>query len=500
MIGSALLVSLGLHSSARGQCKELFKISGSGPASSDQFGNAIAMRNGLAVVGSWYDTEGSNYYAGSAYIFRWDGANWVQEAKLQPADLKYYDQFGQVVATDGTKVVVGCPGQDGAGTDRGAAYVYALSGGTWVEEGKLLPSDPWDYDYFGQSVAISGTAVVVGAPREESTGTDKGAVYAFRKSSLFGWVEERKVSASDGANSDQFGSTVVLEGTTLMVGATYRDSGAVDAGQVYVLQNSGTSWTEDEVIVPSDPSGYAYFGSAIALRGNLAVIGAGRKDSGGLADSGAAYVFNLVSSTWTESQILTASTLVASDYFGQSVATDGTTIVVGAPGTDLPSSGAGAAYSFIARFGTWTVEQRLQGLNVSGGEALGTSVAVDGKRAFSGAINEDGAASYSGAVYGYSVNEFILDVSPPAVNSGELINFNLYHGTPNSLTALCLASVNGSPFFMGLLYPLFSSTCTVYLSVPAPPGLSGVDLGFIGFKFDAFLSIAASNIDHVQFN
>lgn len=495
-----VLVFTGATQSLAAQCKELGQVNAGDGGYYDQFGAAIAAAGNLMVVGAPYDYAGTDYYSGSAYVFRHNGTTWVEEGKLVPTDPVAYDYFGSIVATDGVKVVVGVPGRDGAAVDSGVAYVFAFNGSAWFQEGKLVPGDPAAYDYFGSAVAIAGAAAAVGAPREESSGTDRGAVYVFRKSAAFGWLEERKVTASDAADSDYFGDVLAMEGTTLLVSATRKDANSqYDNGKVYVLKNSGTNWPEQQGLTASDGLHYDHFGSTLLLRGALLLIGASGVDGSGTYDAGEVYEFLHNGSQWNEGQQLAPSTLGSYDYFGSAISTDGTVIAIGAPGTDLPANGAGSVYSFLKHKGSWGVEQRLQASTAAGGHAVGTAVAVRGNRVLGSSPSHDGAASYSGTLFEFSVNEFVLEATPDAVNPGDNLNFLTYPGEPGSLYAFCLADVNGIPFFMGLLYPLFQGDCQFSFTLPAPGGLSGIDLGFVSVKIDAFGKVAITNTEHVQF-
>src|SRR5206468_12573599 len=96
------------------------------------------------------------------------------------------DQFGTTVAISGDTAVVGSPADDTvAGTNAGSAYVYARSGAAWTEQAHLFASDGAASDFYGISVGISGTTVVVGAEGDDNqAGIDAGSAYVYTLQAL----------------------------------------------------------------------------------------------------------------------------------------------------------------------------------------------------------------------------------------------------------------------------------------------------------------------------
>ena len=192
----------------------------------------------------------------------------------------------------------------------GAAYIFQRNlGGAdeWVEVEKLVASDTGAVDYFGNSVAISGDVAVVGADREDGgpgdPTEDAGAAYVFANPGGTGWMEIRKLTAGDAEEKDFFGQSVAVSGGVILVGAKLEDGGPgaplVNAGAAYVfLQNLGGSnvWGQAGRLVAPDAQPGDFFGRSVALSGRNAVFGASGEDGGSgdpLADAGAAYVFSV---------------------------------------------------------------------------------------------------------------------------------------------------------------------------------------------------------------
>ena len=227
---------------------------------------------------------------------------------------------------------------------------------SWSELTKLTASDKGANDYFGNSVSISrdGSTMAVGAFIEDPNGIlDAGSVYVFQNTNGT-WTEVQKLTASDKEMFDRFGFSVSIseDGSTLAVGAFIEvPNGISNAGSVYVFQNTNGTWTEVQKLTASDKGGYDQFGYSvsISLDGSTIAVGANEEDPNGIPGAGSVYIFQNTNGTWTEVQKLTASDKEAYDRFGTSVSIseDGSTLAVGARYEDPNGiSGAGSVYVF----------------------------------------------------------------------------------------------------------------------------------------------------------
>jgi len=293
--------------------------------------------------------------------------SFIEVAKLTASDAAVEDFFGLSVAISGDTAVVGAEGNDDAGSRSGSAYVYKENGAAWTEEAKLTASDAAADDLFGVSIAISGDTAVVGASGE---GSSTGAAYVYTRSGTT-WTEEQKLTASDGGLFDEFGVSVSVSGDTVVVGAASQNS---VTGAAYVYTRSGTTWTEEQKLTASDGATSDNFGFSVSVSGDKAVIGAFGDD--GL--TGSAYVYTRSGTTWTEEQKLTASDGAADDFFGLSVSVSGDTAIAGAFGDE---SFTGSAYVYRENAGTWTEEQKLTASDGAAEDLLGISVSVSGDNA-----------------------------------------------------------------------------------------------------------------------
>jgi hypothetical protein len=323
------------------------------PGSSDWFGFSVAVSGDTLVAGAPAHDTPAGSTAGAAWVFVRSGGTWSLQRKLLAADGTAGDRFGHTVSIDGDTLVVGAPYADtlAGGFDAGAAYVFARSGASWSQQGKLTAADGDVEDNFGSAVALSGTTTVVGAPHDNiGTATSVGSVYAFVRSGSV-WSQQQKLLASGGITGDQFGASVAIDGDTLVAGAILDDAPPVDfAGSAFVFVRSGGVWSEQQKLVAGDRAELDYFGVSVAIDGETVVVGAHFADPPAGAEAGAAYVFVRAGGAWSEQQKLTAADGAADDRFGQAVALSGATAVVGAP-FHAPVLGwrAGAAYASCAR-------------------------------------------------------------------------------------------------------------------------------------------------------
>ena len=170
-----------------------------------------------------------------------------------------------------------------------------------TEMAKLVPSDGSNLDYFGESVSISGDYAIVGAEEHGS----KGAAYIYVRSGT-DWSEQEKITASDGANGDYFGCSVSINGDYAIVGAYGDDDKGSGAGAAYVFVRSGTDWTEQTKLTASDGAASDNFGESVSINGDSVIVSARGDDDKG-SGAGAAYVFVRGGAVWTEQAKLTAS-------------------------------------------------------------------------------------------------------------------------------------------------------------------------------------------------
>ncbi len=312
---------------------QIAKLLPSDGAAENRFGYSVAISGTTAVVGAIYDDD-NGFLSGSAYLF--DTTTGQQIAKLLPSDGAAGDRFGTSVAISGDTALVGAWDDDDSGTNSGSAYLFDTTTGQQIA--KLLPSDGAAGDRFGTSVAISGDTALVGAWDDDDSGTNSGSAYLFDTTT---GQQMAKLLPSDGAAHDYFGGSVAISGTTAVVAALWDDDNGSDSGSAYLFDT--TTGQQIAKILPSDGAAFDEFGYAVAIGGTTAVVGAIYDDDNGFG-SGSAYLFD----TTTGQQIakFLPSDGAANDEFGGSVAISGSTAVVGAYADRVNGPRAGSAYLF----------------------------------------------------------------------------------------------------------------------------------------------------------
>ena len=331
---------------------------------------AIALSEGvnnIDVIVTAADTINTETYTIS--VTRASPVSFAQQAYLKASNAGAGDRFAGSVAISGDTLVVGAANEDSnaagapmndSAPSAGAAYVFVRSGGVWTQQAYLKASNIDSSDQFGSSVAIDGDTVVIGAPGEQGSGNlsnQAGAVYVFTRTSDV-WTQQAYLKASNAEVFDEFGTSVSISGDTLIVGAPGESSSA-----------SGGETDNSE------------------------------------SESGAAYVFVRSGNIWTQQAYLKASNAGFEDLFGSSVAVDEDTAVIGAlyewsdgsgEGNNLAEA-AGAAYVFTRSAGVWAQQAYLKASNAEEFDEFGTSVSLSGDTIIVGAPFESGSATGGGA-------------------------------------------------------------------------------------------------------
>ena len=376
------------------------KLTASDRATNDWFGISVSVSGTRAIVGASVNATASRK-SGSVYVME-KGANgaWSQ-TKLTASDIAFNDAFGRSVSISGARAIAGSAGDDDNGADSGSAYVFERgSDGTWSQT-KLTASDGAAGDQFGSSVSVSGSRAVVGAVRDDDNGINSGSAYVFERGSDGTW-SQTKLTASDGAADDRFGNSVSVSGSRAMVGAFWDDDDGSNSGSAYVFERgSDGAWSQTK-LTPEDGAANHWFGRGVSISGDIAVAGAPRDGDNGTR-AGAAYVFERASDgTWSEVSKLTASDGAAEDAFGENVSVSGNRIMVGGQLNDDKGENSGAAYVFERNSdGTWSETTKLLAEDGAAGDEFGIGVGISGGIAFIGAAGDDSAAG-SAYVYEFS--------------------------------------------------------------------------------------------------
>jgi hypothetical protein len=265
------------------------KLVTSDGAPDDQFGYCIDISEDTAIIGANCDDD-NGFDSGSAYVFTCSDSTWTQQAKILPADGAPQDSFGGEVAISGDTILIGSCFDDDNGFDSGSAYVFHRTDTTWTQQAKLLATDGAPSDYFSAyAVSLSQDTALIGSQCDDDNGTDSGSAYLFTRTGTT-WTQHSKLHASDAAAQDYFGGSVALVNTTILISAGGNDDHGADSGSAYVFTQTNTTWTQEAKILATDGQPGDVFGWNVALDNNTALIGAYYDDDNGI-DSGSAYIF-----------------------------------------------------------------------------------------------------------------------------------------------------------------------------------------------------------------
>lgn len=349
----------------------------------DRFGYSVAYHQGLLVVGATGEdsrlsspSDDTAPNSGAAYVFRRSAGTWVEDDYLKGSRRDRDDLFGSSVSIYNERIAVGAPGEAGADTGiggdftnndapgSGAVFIFERppSGLGWIRTTYIKASNTDEGDNFGIAISLHEDTLAVGAHQERSNASGVGgdesnnALFASGAAYIFtydgsAWSQEAYLKASNPDANDQFGRSIALDVDTLAVGAPFESSDATgingpqlnndatQSGAVYVFERNTGSWSQQAFIKASNAGAYHHFGSSLDLQSGTLLVGAplepGRvfelPDPDDRAESGAAYVFSLSGGAWSQQAFLKADNPAMGDRFGHSVAIDGTRIAVGAP-------------------------------------------------------------------------------------------------------------------------------------------------------------------------
>ncbi len=315
----------------------------------DGYGFAVAiggLLGSVVAVGAPFD-DTLDLNSGRVYLYRRasSGMPYVLDTFINPPLPVNAGNYGVALAIseDGNRLVVGEARAQQATVEHGAVHVYDISGAIGAPQTLLGGLN--EGGRFGQSVALSGNRLAVGAPlADDAAMVDSvGAVLVFEDVAGTFVADGLPLFASDRADNDRLGLSVAIDGDVLISGAgNDNKSAGADAGSAYVFRRAGT-WAEEEKLRSTDAQLQERFGQSVALRGDEALVGAYCLNTSGCMGGGAVYRFERVAGCW-EAGLRHAP--ADSGSFGHAVAyADSDTVAVGAFGTDDQFTDQGAVYA-----------------------------------------------------------------------------------------------------------------------------------------------------------
>ncbi len=357
------------------------------------FGEALSLSGDTLAVGLPLAPPA---LAGAVYVYERTAGAWSFQQRLQAAGAPAGGELGRQVATSSGRIVAGAPYTDtAAGTDAGVAFAFVKAGGTWVEETRFESPGATPGAQFGRAVALSGDTALMGAPLADGP----GSAYTFVRSNGV-WSPSQPLVSPESAAGESFGFAVALEGDVAVVGAPWAGAGGSASGGAYLFRRSGGVFSPAPKIVASNGNAGDYFGLAVAISEDAFVVGAPFKEGVAGEAVGAAYAFDDGGSTFVEHPLVPDHGTEGS-HLGLAVAVEGDTAVAGAPGASTPAGPlAGYAYVFVRSGASWTEQQRLQAPDATARDFFGGEVALSGDTLVVGAPwAESGIYPNAGVVY-----------------------------------------------------------------------------------------------------
>lgn len=421
-IGIALILVMMCGAIAvNAQVTETQRLISNDLAAEDYFGNGMAVSGDFAIIGACYDDDnGSN--SGSAYLFYNNEGTWEQYQKIVALDGQSNEFFALTVAISGDYALATSLGADGYA---GRVYVFHNNDGVWAQTQALTASDAAGGDLFGVSLGIKNDYAIIGASGNDDGGNEAGASYIFQNVSN-NWVEVAKLTGSDPDDYDFFGESVAIQEDYAVVGAYENENQAGAAsGTAYVFYNNSGTWEQSQILESGDAVVGDHFGKSVSISGDRIAVGADTKSDNGIW-SGAAYIFENNAGNWEQKQKIVASDADSQKHFGNSVKISGDTFVVGSNGNIAFSPyDAGSAYIFKSNSaGIWEEKTRLMASDLSVRDQYGYAVDFAENFAFIGSPRTDSDFIDGGAVYVFEVvltNIITHPISPEFVLQDDVV-------------------------------------------------------------------------------
>jgi hypothetical protein len=410
------------------------------------FASSVAISGDWAFVGAPDDQISGSNYVGSVLVYENTASGWVQSQKLTASDGQLFSVFGHAIAADANRLVVGAP--DYLGSTSGAAYVFEYNGAQWVETQKLAQGTGWGDDWFGWSVDIDGDRIAVGSmyshyPGLSWTRSHAGAAWVFDHNGSQ-WNLTQEISASDKEFYDLFGAAIALDGDRLLVGARGEGEdvggGVIEGymGAAYVYEWTAGAWSETQKLTAPVREEMAWFGNALDLNGNHMLIGSPGKNGGGIYGSGEVYSYRFSGGSWLYTATMESPKKNSTSTYGHSISMENDYAVIAAGGHDFVGNETGAVHPWRRYGNTWLPEPAINPGTLHNWDMFAQAVDLDGTTMINGAYLEHLPSHLApGAGFIYELTpQFHLIVPQMPLEIAEDAKWEIRLATPNSLAWL----------------------------------------------------------------
>lgn len=376
-------------------------------------GPAVAMHAGVLAVGPARDWDlGEDL--GGVRLHRWTGRRWAEVAAVMHPSADAHANFGASLSLDEVTLAIGSPRDSAEGFESGAVFLWRRQGSGWASLGAVRRPQPSTSDMFGVSLALQGDTLVVGSPKADSGALDTGCVEVFRRVEGL-WTHHATLVAPEGRVGALFGIAVAVDGDIIMVGAPGDDTQGPSAGRVHLFRRSPEGWRWDgSVGCPTGPRGW--FGASVAAHRGLRIAGAPRATRPGSNFGfvrGAAWRIDHGPQGWRAVDVMVPADPSLGDAIGCSAATDGRTVVLGATADSLRGDLSGCGYVFRMGDTGW-FSQRLDSERPDDSALIGHAVAVDAGWIALGRLGNPEETPGPGRVDLFRLSERTVDLAGPA--------------------------------------------------------------------------------------
>ena len=365
-----------------------------------QFGAAASLDGSLALFGA----DGEDSFKGAAYFYTKGTSGWTELQRITANDPNVAEFGYRTMLRDDIAIVTA--DMSGPNTGQGSAYVFSPDGtGSWTQTQILTLPDGTGFDNFGSAIALDGERLVIGAHGVVVSGNlGQGAAHSFARSQN-GWAKTQQILADDGAMNDNFGNSAVMANDTLFIGANAATVDGVFAeGAVYVYNYDGQQWNQVQKITEPTGSTFDFFGISLAFDGTTLMVGATESDG---SRAGSVYVFTNDGTKWVQQQRLTVDDLVAGANFGNAIALHGDGAVIGADVQTVDGfTSRGSAFLFRFDGASWVLDHTFVSSDGTTDDFFGLAVDYDGSTALISTLHPNGN---QGAAYFYTHDTVFSD-------------------------------------------------------------------------------------------
>ena len=370
------------------------------------------------------------------------------ESTLPAAGVTTGNRYGLSMARSGPFLAVGAPGYSAVAPAAGGVFVYAQFGATWQPSAILFPTGLVQGDSAGSSLAMDGTTLVVGMRRDDAMGLDSGAAAVFEFTGL-GWVQVATLVDPTGGPLDEFGSSVAISGDVIVVGSPYdANIGGDELGSATVFRRVAGDWQFDERIEATFGEHGDAFGSAVAVAGDWIAVGEPEDNGTAGIDTGSVTVFRDTGPFWSEFAFLESPNASAGDMFGTAVAMTGDTLLVGAPFSSPAGFESGGVYPFRRDGTDWLGDPVIVSPIAAANRFFGSAIDIDGTEVAIGEPFTPVAGSFAAGAAHYFIDNgsafgAIATVTDATPSSGALLGSSVAIEGGELVSGAALDNANG---------------------------------------------------------